>query len=309
MAALDAWTAAGMMIPGTNIGNTLENTTEWETGWGNPVITEEFVQSLAGLGFKSVRLPVAWDTYAVDGKIQPDKMQRVAQVVDWILGAGMFAVVNIHWDGGWIDSNNKERFAATHATFSDDAERKFRSYWQQIATHFADRGEKLIFEGLNEETSFWGEGSEQEAYATLTRVNQLFIDTVRGTGGNNAWRLLIVTGFLTDIAKTCGDLYQLPTDTVPNKLFISVHYYTPWTFCGLSEDAGWGKVKDTWDSQADVAELEKLFDQMEQFSIRASAGAVRRCVRQVGDWPVPSSRSASVREAHQRTQRANPIVK
>ncbi len=266
MADLDAWTAASRMIPGTNIGNTLENTTTWETGWGNPVITREYVQSLAALGFKSVRLPVAWDTYAVDGRIQPEKIERVAEVVDWILEAGMFAVVNIHWDGGWIDSDKKETFPDTHATFSAVAERKFRSYWQQIATHFRDRGERLIFEGLNEETNFSGEGSEAKAYATLTRVNQLFIDTVRGTGGNNAQRLLIVTGYSTDFAKTSSDLYVLPKDSVPNKLFISVHYYTPWTFCGLSEDATWGKVKPTWGSAEDVKELEKLFDLMAQFS-------------------------------------------
>ncbi len=266
MADIDAWTAASRMIPGTNIGNTLENTTTWETGWGNPIITREYVEGLAKLGFKSVRLPVAWDTYAVDGKIQPDKMRRVAEVADWITEAGMFAVVNIHWDGGWIDSDKKETFPDTHATFSAVAEKKFRGYWQQIATHFKDRGEKLIFEGLNEETNFSGEGSEEKAYATLTRVNQLFVDTVRSTGGNNAERLLVVTGYSTDFAKTSSDLYVLPKDSVPNKLFISVHYYTPWTFCGLGEDASWGKVKPTWGSAEDVKELERLFDLMAQFS-------------------------------------------
>src|SRR6185295_15407654 len=108
MAELDAWTAAASMSPGINIGNTLENTTTWETGWGNPPITKDYVQNLAQLGFKTVRLPVAWDTYAVDGYIQPDKLARVSEVVDWITGAGMFCVLNIHWDGGWIDSDVKE---------------------------------------------------------------------------------------------------------------------------------------------------------------------------------------------------------
>src|SRR5690349_20220270 len=80
---LDAWTAARLMGRGINIGNTLENTSAWETGWGNPRITREYVDSLAKLGFKVVRLPVAWDTYAKDGKIPPDKIARVAEVVDW----------------------------------------------------------------------------------------------------------------------------------------------------------------------------------------------------------------------------------
>jgi endoglucanase len=99
-ADLDAWSAARAMGIGVNIGNTLENTTAWETGWGNPPITKEFVQSIAAHGFGAVRVPVAWDTYAHKGQIDLEKMKHVEEVVDWITGAGMFAVVNIHWDGG-----------------------------------------------------------------------------------------------------------------------------------------------------------------------------------------------------------------
>jgi endoglucanase len=265
MTELDAWTAAKQMGIGVNIGNTLENTTAWETGWGNPPISREFVQSLARRGFRTVRVPVAWDTYAVDGRVQPDKLARVREVVDWITAEGMFAVLNIHWDGGWIDSSNKEKFPKTHATFSADAERKFRTYWEQIATFFAGKGEKLVFEALNEETNFTNEGSPEKAYATLARVNQLFVDTVRKAGKNNARRLLVVTGYHTDFEKTCSPLYQLPKDTVPGKLFISVHYYTPYQFCGLEADADWGKMRTTWGSKEDVKQLTQLFDQMQGF--------------------------------------------
>jgi len=268
MTELDAWTAVPLMSPGINIGNTLDNTTIWETGWGNPLISKEYVDSLARLGFKTVRLPVAWDTYAVDGRIQPDKLQRVGEVVDWITAAGMFCVLNIHWDGGWIDSGKRESFPNTYATFSPDAEKKFRSYWEQISTFFAGKNERLIFEALNEETNFTNEGSVQKAYATLTRVNQLFIETVRRTGGNNAKRLLIVTGYSTDIEKTCNSGYKLPKDTIPGKLFISVHYYTPYQFCGLTEDADWGKMMATWGSPDDVKQLDRLFDKMKDFCTR-----------------------------------------
>jgi endoglucanase len=267
-AEVDAWTAARAMGIGVNIGNTLENTTRWETGWGNPRITREFIDSLAAMGFRTVRVPVAWDTYAADGKFPPDKMARVAEVVDWILDAGMYCVVNIHWDGGWIDSSDRKRFAKTYATFSGDAERKFESYWTQIANHFKDRNERLLFEGLNEETHFEGAGSMKEAYATLTRVNQLFIDTVRATGGNNARRLLVIAGYHTDIARTTHKDYSLPVDTVPSRLLLSVHYYTPWSFAGMNKDETWGKVQHTWGSSADVAVLERLFNTMQEFSKR-----------------------------------------
>jgi endoglucanase len=268
MTELDAWAAVPLLSPGVNIGNTLENVTTWETGWGNPRITKELVHSLAGLGFKSIRLPVAWDTYAVDGHIESDKLDRVREVVDWITGAGMFCVLNIHWDGGWIDSGSKEKFPHTYATFSPEAEKKFRSYWEQIASFFAGKNEKLIFEALNEETNFTNAGSTDKAYATLTRVNQLFIDTVRKTGGHNAKRLLIVAGYSTDIAKTCAPGYKLPKDTLPGRLFISVHYYTPWQWCGLTEDADWGKMMRTWGTPDDVKQLDQLFDTMKDFCTR-----------------------------------------
>jgi endoglucanase len=265
---LDAWPAAKAMVPGINIGNTLENTTTWETGWGNPLITKGFVEKLASLGFKAVRLPVAWDTYAVAGRIPSAKLERVGEVVHWITGAGMFCVLNIHWDGGWIDSDVKNKFPSTYATFSTEAEKKYRSYWEQISTFFAGNNEKLVFEALNEETNFTNEGSPEKAYATLTRVNQIFIDVVRKTGGNNHHRLLVVAGYSTDITKTCNDQYKLPKDTVPGKLLISVHYYTPWQFCGMTEDADWGKMRLTWGTDDDVNELNRLFDMMGDFSTR-----------------------------------------
>lgn len=265
---IDAWSAAKRMGVGVNIGNTLDNTTTWETGWGNPRITKEYVQSLAKLGFRTVRVPVAWDTYARNGRIADDKLARVGEVVDWITAAGMYCVVNIHWDGGWIDSSARERFPKTFATFSADAEQKYVSYWTQIASYFAGRNERLIFEALNEETKFEGAGSTQKAYATLTRVNQLFIDTVRKAGGHNTTRLLIVTGYATDISKTTSGEYLLPTDTVPHRLLISVHYYTPWPFAGMTQDESWGKMASTWGSAGDVAELNRLFDALQEFCRR-----------------------------------------
>jgi endoglucanase len=290
MAELDAWTAAGRMGVGVNIGNTLENTTKWETGWGNPPITREFVENLAELGFRTVRVPVAWDTYAVDGRIQPDKFQRLAEVIDWITGAGLFAVLNIHWDGGWIDSSNKEKYpTASFARFTPEAEKKYRSYWDQIARFFAGKNEKLLFEALNEETNFSNAGSPEQAYATLTRVQQIFIDTVRASGGNNSQRLLIVAGYHTDIEKTCDAGYQLPRDTVPHRLFISVHYYTPWQFCGLTEDADWGKMMPTWGTPEDVAQLNGLFDKMAAFTAKHDLPAF------IGEFGVDTKKESTSR--------------
>jgi endoglucanase len=265
-ADLDAWSAAKAMGIGVNIGNTLENTTTWETGWGNPPITKEFVQSLATHGFGVVRVPVAWDTYAHNGQIDREKLKHVGDVVDWITSAGMFAVVNIHWDGGWIDSDDQKKFPKTFRTFSPEAEQKFKSYWTQIATYFASRDQHVVFESLNEESNFENAGSEKKAFATLGRVNQLFIDTVRATGGNNAKRLLIIAGYSTNIDKTTSSNFILPKDTVPHKLLLSVHYYTPWPFVGMEHDESWGKMTLTWGDAHDRAELKEQMDKMEAYS-------------------------------------------
>ena len=259
IADLNAWDAAQRMGIGVNIGNTLDNTSKWETGWGNPPITKAYVERLAALGFKVVRLPVAWDTYAKDGRITDEKLARVGEIADWITDAGMFCVINIHWDGGWIDAGK---------VFNADAERKFPAYWAQIADYFKDRDEHLLFEALNEETAFENAGSTQKAFATLTHVNQLFIDTVRNTGGNNARRLLVVTGYATDFTKTASADFVMPKDSVPRKLLVSVHYYTPWQFVGMTKDESWGKMRATWGTPDDHAELEKLFDLMQGFSQR-----------------------------------------
>jgi endoglucanase len=178
----------------------------------------------------------------------------------------MFAVVNIHWDGGWIDSDDKKKFAKTYHSFSPEAEQKFKNYWTQIATYFADRDQHLVLESLNEESNFGKAGSEKQAHAILGHVNQLFVDTVRATGGNNGKRLLIIAGYTTDIDKTTSGNFIIPKDTVPHKLLLSVHYYTPWPFAGMTHDETWGKMRPTWGTPGDIAELKGQFDKMAAYS-------------------------------------------
>jgi endoglucanase len=110
--------------------------------------------------------------------------------------------------------------------------------------------------------------------------------------------LLIVTGYSTDITKTCAKEYKMPQDTVPKKLFISVHYYTPWQFCGLTEDADWGKMMTTWGSPADVKEFERLFDMMKDFSTRNDTPAF------IGEFGV-----AAKKESDSRTRWITAVAK
>ena len=208
--SVDAATLAAAMGFGANIGNTLENTTTWETGWGQPLITQAFIDGMASHGIKTVRVPVAWDTYATNGTIDATKLNRVKEVVGWIESAGMYAVVNIHWDGGWIyNESNSNKFKLTA-----DVTTKFASYWAQIASGFADVGHQLVFEGLNEEGRFYQNGDSSQApdYAALNQLNQSFVTTVRAQSGYNKTRALLIAGFATDIDLTCVDDFAVPSD-------------------------------------------------------------------------------------------------
>ncbi|MET0793201.1 MAG: glycoside hydrolase family 5 protein [Polyangiaceae bacterium] len=263
--AVDATKMAAAMGFGTNIGNTLENTTTWETGWGQPLITQAFINGVASHGIKTVRVPVAWNTYASGGTIDATKLNRVKEVVGWIEAAGMYSIVNIHWDGGWIDNESN----ANKYKLTDDVKTKFTSYWTQIATAFSGVGHQLVFEGLNEEGKFYVDGDTTKApdYAALNQLNQLFVTTVRSKGGFNATRALLIAGFQTDIDLTCVDAFTVPTDPAgAGKLFLSLHYYTPYTFTGLETVESWGSPATTWGTASEKSALDALFSKLAAFS-------------------------------------------
>lgn len=252
---------------GINLGNTLESCGDWihstevsayETAWGSPVITQEAIRGYADAGFGVLRIPVAWSNLmSGDGSytISPKYIERVREVVGWTLDAGMLAIINIHYDSGWVNvfpENEEENM------------KRFTAMWTQIAEAFNDFDERLMFESQNEELgwdSLWNRwsgtnGEEKRAsYELVNKVNQAFVDVVRGTGENNSRRHLLISGYNTDVELTCDELFRMPGDPA-GRLAVSVHYYDPSTLTILEEDADWGKAKTTWDS-ADIAGLER----------------------------------------------------
>jgi len=130
---------------------------------------------------------------------------------------------------------------------------KYISLWTQIANHFNYASEKLVFEGMNEPQFDWltsrnfpNPTTKLRAFNTLNYLNQTFVDVVRETGGNNAKRLLLVPGYWTDIDMTIdnwGTFFKMPVDTIENRIILSLHYYTPWNFCG-GNSTNWGSAND-----------------------------------------------------------------
>lgn len=221
---------------GWNIGNTLE-AIGGETAWGNPLISESYIKAVKLQGFNAIRLPCSWDQYADKNiaKIQDAWLTRVKQVVQYCVQNDIYVLLNIHWDGGWLDENiSKVRQDATNA--------KQKAFWEQIATTMRDFDEHLMFASANEPPV---ETAEQ--MAILQSYHQTFINAVRSTGGRNSYRVLVVQGPSTDIDKTNQLMNTLPTDAVKDRLMVEVHYYTPSQFCILMDgDASWGKMFYYW---------------------------------------------------------------
>lgn len=246
------------MGPGWNLGNQLESVTDnvpEETNWGNPVITEKLIQSVKAAGFKSIRIPVSYFAKIDDDKdytIDSKWLDRVQEVVNYCIKNDLYAVINIHGDGyntidgSWLLCNGKNQ---------TEIKKKYKKVWKQIAERFKNYDEHLLFESMNEE--FDGSYSEpnKEYYQNINDYNQIFVDTVRKTGDNNTKRWLIIPGWNTNIDYTAGDYgFKLPTDQYRDKsidkeeqrIMISVHYYSPWDFCG-----GENCVITQWGNEAD----------------------------------------------------------
>ena len=220
---------------GWNIGNSLE-ATGGETAWGNPAITPELMQLVKESGFNAVRIPASWDQYAdpETAKIKIGWLNRVAEVVQYAIDLDMTVILNIHWDGGWLENN-------VTPDKQDGNNAKQRAYWQQIATHFRNFDERLVFAGANEPNV-----DDAEQMAVLDSYHQAFVDAVRCTGGKNAYRVLIVQGPSTDIEKTEKLWNGMPDDVLPDRLMAEVHFYTPWNFAGLTQDEDWGMQFYYW---------------------------------------------------------------
>jgi endoglucanase len=236
----DAKTLASKLGLGWNLGNALESCSDSnsasETSWGNPATTKALITAVKAAGFKTVRIPCAWSGYIDDQKtyhIKESWLKRVAEVVGYVTDNGMYAIINTHWDGGWLEE---------HCTKADQSavNAKEKAIWTQIATYFKNYDEHLIFAGVNEVREGYGNPSDDNI-AVQQSYLQTFVDAVRATGGNNQYRNLIVQAYRTDI-QAAVDHLKIPKDSTSNRILVEVHFYDPWDFCGEGGDVYlWGK--------------------------------------------------------------------
>lgn len=224
---------------GWNLGNTLE-AIGGETAWGNPKASKALIDLVKASGFNAVRIPCAWDQYLENQttyKIKDLWLARVKEVVDYCIENDMYAILNIHWDGGWLENNPTPDKQA-------EVNKKQKAIWEQIALYFRNYDERLLFAGTNEVHTTSGNPT-QANFDVQMSYNQTFVDAVRFTGGKNAYRNLIIQAYNTNIDQAVAYL-KISTDYVPDRLMVEVHHYDPWNFCGLEKDETWGKYAALW---------------------------------------------------------------
>lgn len=251
---LDQDEMVAAMGAGWNLGNQLEanlSGTPSETAWGNPTINENLIKAVKNAGFNTIRVPVSYLSKIGSGSsytIDSAWLDRVQEVIDMCIDNGLYVITNIHGDGyhsvegGWLlcDGSDQTTIRA-----------KYKACWQQIANRFKDYDEHLIFESMNEEYDGTYGTPNTTYYSNINELNQIFVDTVRQTGGNNAKRWLMLPGWNTNIEYTAGDYgFELPSDNYRSssisssekRIMVSVHYYDPWNFCGEESSAAtqWG---------------------------------------------------------------------
>ncbi|MCI5639933.1 MAG: cellulase family glycosylhydrolase [Lachnospiraceae bacterium] len=291
-----------LMGYGWNLGNQMEQSNysgamtsveQCETSAGNAEATQKTFDGLKSYGVNTVRIPVAWSNFiSDDGKytINEELFDRVETIVNYALNDEMYVIINIHWDGGWWGMFGAEEYDAKETPIRDEAWKKYISIWTQISERFKEYSDHLIFEGANEELSGrlndnykdpntaqqnqtgklgkkdpkTGKIDATEIYEMANAINQKFVDIVRASGGNNAYRHLLIPGSGNESCViegnesedyvqngTLDERWKLPNDpaekaTGVKKMSVSVHYYDPVDY-GLSatSTAPYG-YRDKW---------------------------------------------------------------
>jgi len=166
-----------MPSPGFNLGNTLEST------WGYTPPTKALIDSIHNAGFKTLRVPCAWDFNSTNGTINAAYMTQVTNVVNWALADGMYVIINDHWDNGWF-----EREPGGFNSYDPNLNNKLINIWTQVANNFKwFDSDKLSFACANEPNP-----GTQAQTTVLYQYYQNWINAMRANGGGNAARWLVV---------------------------------------------------------------------------------------------------------------------
>lgn len=270
---------------GWNLGNTLDcynvtwEVSDFETAWGNPRTTKAMIDAVKKEGFNAVRIPVSWNEHMNGNKIDGDWLNRVNEVVDYVIDNDMYAIVNVHHDDyTWLNPSKADE-AAVKA--------KLVSIWEQLSERFRNYDQHLLFEGMNEPRIIGGQdewtGGTAEEREVINHLFQAFVDTVRKSGGNNSSRALIITSHAASIEADAVNDIVVPDD---DRIIVSIHYYSPWDF------AGGENGKSDWGSDSEKKELDKGFDFLKSKFIDKGVPVI------IGEFGATNKNNDSVRASY-----------
>lgn len=265
----DAFTTVADMKSGWNLGNSLDSAGRFakscpaedvEKSWGNPVTTRELIQAVKDGGFNTVRVPVTWKSHfdSDDYTLYENWLTRVTEVVDYVIDADMYCIINVHHDtgaDGWLRATSESW---------ENYSKQYEAIWYQLAEHFKDYDNRLLFEGFNEildENNSWNT-TDEESYTALNNFNQLFVDTVRATGGNNAERNLIVCTYACNCQEPNLLNFAIPSDSAENHIIMENHIYDP----GWFTSRGGTVAERDWGTDEDKAEIDTLFERINRYA-------------------------------------------
>ena len=257
---------------GWNLGNTFDacekkstekTGLEAETMWGNPETTKELIVYLKESGFDTVRIPVTWAQHmgdAPDYKIDEAWLDRVNEVVDWVLDSGMKAIINTHHDDAfWLITDYEHEEKSTEI---------LTKVWAQICERFRDYDERLIFETMNEPRVFESEDEwlgTEERRDVVNHLNFAALETIRNSGGNNAQRYVMIPTYAASGLEENMQALELPDD---DRVMVSVHYYY-----GTAHQSEFLDAEKKW-TLADKTEMYKTFRNMYKYFISKGYGVV-----------------------------------
>lgn len=242
---------------GWNLGNSLDtkSTKSSETAnlnqelrWGNPYVSKDLIDYVAKCGFQMIRIPVTWcyNTYKDENdslRINKAWLNRVQDVVNYAIANGLYVILNTHHEQPII-------YAGTSEDSMKQVLKDAKAIWTDIAECFKTYDEHLLFESFNEVDNIEKSWTySDKAAAQMNELNQSFVDTVRGTGDNNAKRILIVPTLLDKADSRFYSSFRKPKDMVENKIIIQLHSY----------------------SQRFNQDIESSFSEMQEFSNKVKA--------------------------------------
>ena len=195
-----------------------------ETLWNAPMNPDLF-RAIALKGFDSVRIQVTWENHMTDGVIDEEWLNRVEEVINYGVDVGLYVIITTY--------SELRILSFLGRGYYEQAEKELSEIWSQIASRFKDYSEKVLFDIINEPSSwdlgtggYWGEvplyenSFSNEYIELINKLNVDVLNTIRGSGGFNDKRCVLLETPMNEYS--CTDRFIAPDDTYT---LLTIHWY------------------------------------------------------------------------------------